>query len=380
MGRVVFLLCILGGCGRLGFDDEDTLPDECMLAIDPGAPRLNFHSQRSIQSSGGTAPVTFTLSGSGTIDAAGVVSAGGDPGIATILAADAGGCTAEATLEIGGDTLWYVGGTSMSVPSPQVWRSTDGLAWTLAGTLPDKRTSGALLVFRDRLWWISGSDGVGPRDEVWSSDDGAIWTLAGHSPVAATNFGSVVFDNRMWMIGGSTGTDVKTVYASVDGDTWSMIGQLPDDSHGGSAIVAAGTMWYLGGHNRNTGTLKSWVLSSATGVTWQQTGTMMTGREYAAAIQAQDTIVLAGGQDLTPMQTSSVIAIMNGTTFAPQAALPVARAMGSLVLFDNRAWSIGGNDGGAVIVGTVPATSWTMQTTNFPVPRQGGRTAVFSPL
>ncbi len=379
--RRAVLLIILAACGRLGFEDarSRTPPGDCLLVLDPGAPRLNFHSQRQIQSKRGTQPIEFEIAGPATIDPTGVVTAAGDPGTATIKATDAGGCTASTTLTIGGDSLWYAGGTANGVASSQVWTSGDGLTWTLAGNLPDKRSNGALLGFHDRLWWISGSDGIGPRDEVWSSPDGAVWTLAGHSPIAAISFASVVFDGQMWMIGGTAGADVKTVYASDDGATWSLVGMLPDDSHGGSATVARGKLWYLGGHNGLSGTVYNWVLSSTTGVTWQQTGTMATGRQYAAAIEMQGTIVLAGGVDTSVGMTTSVVTTTNGTTFVPWTPLPNARAYGQMVLFGGRAWAMGGNDGGAVFSG-VPGMPWVTTTTSFPVPRESGGVVAFTPL
>lgn len=378
MWRWAFLLVGVTACGRLGFaDHEPTPPNECALALDPGAPRLNFHSQRAIQASGGIEPITFTLTGIGTIDTLGVVTADDAAGTATIIATDAGGCTAQTTLELGGDTLWYVGGSSMAVPSAQVWKSTDGHAWTLAGTLPDKRTSGGLLVFHDKLWWISGSDGIGERDEVWSSDDGVTWTLVGHVPAGATNFGHAVFADQMWMIGGGATPDIDTVYASVDGQSWPLIGHLPANNHGGASVVANGKLWYLGGHDRNTGMLYNWALSSSTGASWQQVGSIGMGREYAAALDLDGTIILAGGQDLTPTQTTSVIGTTTGTSFVVQAPLPVARAFGSLARFGGKLWSIGGTDGGAVFE-AVPGGAWATPVTSFPVPRTGGKLAAFS--
>lgn len=378
MRRCALLLVCLTACGRLGFTDhEPTPPDECTLALDAGAPRLNFHSRRAIQASGGSEPIAFVLNGTGTIDALGVVTADHTAGLATITATDAGECTAQASLEIGGDMLWYVGGSSSAVPSPQVWKSTDGHAWTLAGALPDKRTSGGLLVFHDKLWWISGSDGVGERDEVWWSEDGVTWTLAGHVPMGATNFGHAVFKDQMWMVGGGATPDIDTVYASGDGATWQLIGTLPTDNHGGASVVADGKLWYLGGHDRNTGMLFDWALSTSTGASWQQVGSIGPGREYASALDLDGTIILAGGQDLTPTQTTSVIGTTTGTSFMAQPPLPVARAFGSLARFGGRLWSIGGTDGGAVFE-AVPGGAWATPVTNFPVPRTGGKLAVFS--
>jgi hypothetical protein len=46
-------------------------------------------------------------------------------------------------------------------------------------------------------------------------------------------------------------------------------------------------------------------------------------------------------------------------------------------MFRGDGWAIGGSDGGAVMHGSITG-GWVTPATNFPVPRQGGRLAVFS--
>lgn len=375
--RLLVLAIALGGCGRWGFD-SDPPATACMLALDAGAPRLNFNSSRPVQSSGTELPIAWSITGPAKIDALGTVGAGDQPGTATITATDDAGCEATATLEIGGDTLWYVGGSSMSVPSAQIWTSTDGLAWTLTGTLPDKRTSGGIYVFHDRLWLLGGSDGSGMPRTFWSTADGVTWRQD-IAVIAAVNFGAVVFDDKMWSIGGDASPDTARVLATSDGQTWTDMGVLPQVNHGGSAVVAGGKMWWLGGHNRTAGTLQNWALSSTDGATWTMEGTIGPGREYAGAVALGDTLVLAGGQDLTPTPTNVVSTSDDASVaFAAGSPLPAARAFGALVRFGDSLWSIGGSDGGGVFSAPVGGGAWTARTTNFPIPRQGGRVAVFS--
>lgn len=382
MGRLAFCLAglsTLAGCGRVGFDDQAPPTEACTLALDAGAPRLNFHSQRSVQIVGGTDPVQLSVSAIASIDATGVVTSRGIAGPATVTAVDAGGCTAEVTLEIGGDTLFYVGGTLNAVPSADVLTSTDGLAWTTTpNALPAKRTSGALLVYRDKLWWVSGSDGVGARDEVYASADGVAWTLVGHVTRAGLNPGFAVFRDRMWIIGGDSSPDTDEVYSSTDGATWKLEGRLPELNHGGSAVVMNDQLWYLGGHNNTAGKLYDWVLRTNDGVTWTPAGSMPQGREYASAYVEDDAIVYLGGQNLSSVKSNDVLATTNGSAFASVGPLPVARAFGAVAWFQGAAWSVGGTDGGAVVRGS-RAGPWTMPTTTgFATPRQGGRLAVFS--
>lgn len=381
LGFWLVALTTIVGCGRLGFDAPQTPSEECTLALDAGASRLNFHSQRAVQIVGGTDPVELSVSAIASIDATGLVTSRGIAGPATVAAVDAGGCTAEATVEIGGDTLFYVGGTFNTMPSADVLSSVDGLAWTTKpNALPARRTSGALLVYRDKLWWISGSDGVGARGDVYASSDGVTWTLVGQVTRAGLNPGFAVFHDRMWLIGGDSSPDTDEVYSSTDGATWKLEGHLPELNHGGSAVVMNDQLWYLGGHNNNSGKLYDWVLRTNDGATWTPAGSMLQGREYASAYVEDDAIVYLGGQNTSAVRTTDVIATTNGSAFASTGDLPLARAFGAVAWFQGAAWSVGGSDGGAVIRGS-RTTPWTTPTTTgFATPRQGGRLAVFSAL
>ena len=381
MGRLATFVLILVGCGRLGFDDRELSPDDCVLTLTPAQQRINFNSTRALTAADGLEPYAFAVTGDGlTVDpATGVIASRDQVGQATVTVTDDLGCTAEAHVDIGGDTLWYVGGSSMSVPSAQVYKSTDGATWTLAGSLPDKRTSGALYVFHDQLIWATGTDGVGPKTDVFASTDGASWVKIGDVPTASSNPGFAVFKDAVWLIGGSASPDTRLVFSSDTGTTWTQTGTLPDDNHGGAVAATADKLWYLGGHNSNNGMLYRWALSSTDGVTFQQPGMLASGREYASAIAIGDTVMLAGGQDTSPMTMSSVLTTQNGTDFAVQPPMPVARAFTTLVRFGDFVYSIGGNDGGGVVRAPVSGGAWTPVIGNFPQPRQGGRAAVFTP-
>ncbi|MBA3462751.1 MAG: exo-alpha-sialidase [Deltaproteobacteria bacterium] len=380
MGRLVAVVVVLAGCGRVGFDDEpDGPPAECMVTLEPGAARMNVNSERALVVAGGLEPYTFSATGPAAIEpSTGVLTTTGATGTVMVAVADDAGCTADASLTVGGSTLFYAGGTSNSVPSDQVWRSTDGITWTLAGSLPDKRSAGALLVMNDKLWWLSGTDGVSPQLDVWSSRNGVTWRVEGNVQQASVNFGAVVFDGRMWMIGGNANPEHDNVYASSDGASWTLTGNLPDANHGGSATVLGDRMFYIGGHNSGNGMLYRWVVTSNDGASWTSIGNMPTGREYAAALTLDDQIVFAGGQDLSGMKTTNVLSTVDGMTFAMQAPLPSARSFTAIAMFEGRLISAGGTDGGAVAQ-AIPGNAWTMPTTNFPIPRQSGKLAAFEP-
>ena len=381
MGRLATLCLILAGCGRFGFDGREVPPDGCAVAIAPAQQRINFNSTRQLGPTGGVGAYHYTLAGDGaTVGATnGVVASRDQPGQATVTITDDVGCTAEARIDIGGDALWYVGGSSMGVPSAQVYKSTDGATWTLAGSLPDKRNSGALFVFHDQLIYATGTDGVGPKTDVFATSDGMAWTKLGDVPTATANPGYAVFKDRMWLVGGAGNPDILSVFSSDVGMVWTQTGSLPDLNHGGAVAATADKLWYIGGHNNSNGMLYRWVLSSTDG-NFAMAGNLASGREYASAIAIGDTVMLAGGQDTTPASMASVLTTQNGTTLVTQPPLPVARAFTALVRFGDFIYSIGGNDGGGVVRAPAAGGAWTAVTGNFPQPRQGGKVAVFTPV
>ncbi len=373
MARLLVVLSCLAGCGRYGFDGV-VAPDACTVTVTAPNARMNVHSTATFVAGGGRAPYEFSLvSGPGTIAIDGVFTSASQPGTATIEARDAFGCAAQTTIEVGGDSLFYVGGTSMSVPTDQVLRSDDGLTWTVVGNLPEARYSGALLVLNDRMFYVSGSN-VSVERDVYTSADGVTWTKVGDVPVGATSFGSVVWRGKMWMVGGN-GNGRATTW-SIDGASWTRAGDLPDDNHGGSLAVLSDRLVYTGGHN---GALYDWVVRSDDGQTWTEIAALPAGREYHRAITIDDTMVLVGGQTTTPTALRLVTATTDGMTFQMEPDLPTGRANAGLAWFRGELWSVGGSDGNGVYSAPM-AGPWTSRTTNFPAPRTSGGLVAFTPL
>ncbi len=380
--RPLVILVTVAACGRFGFGDQPPLmtdPDACALAIDAGAARINFNTHRTITTSGGIEPLAFTLDDAALakIDSAsGELAAYAQPGTIQVTATDAGGCAASAELIIGGDLFWYAGGTVNSVPTNQVLRSTDGLDWTMVGNLPAARSIGALVTFRDRLWWIAGSDGA-PRNEIFVSDNGTTWTqFSTNAPAAAASFAYTVFEDYFYFVGGNG--NAGAVFRTADMVDWVRIGDLPDDNHGGSLAAVGGQLIYASGHNSTVG-LFDWVLTSPDGAAWTQVGTLPVPREYSGVIVVSDRMYIVGGQNTTPTAQTAVSSTADGVTWTVEPPLPAGRAFGAVVRNGDTLLSIGGTDMGGVWRGSAGG-AWTTATSLFPIPRTGGRAAVFTPL
>lgn len=369
-------LLVLVGCGRMNFEPAEGEALRCdTLALD--AVSANLNSKTMLHASGGYPPYQFAFAdqapSSTALDAdTGQLTVGDDVGKVTVEVSDVGGCTARTEIEIGGDTLFYVGGTFNMVPKNEVWRSVDGRAWELAGTLPDSRYWGGLVVLDNRLLWIGGNDGSTQRSEIYQSTDGATWTEVGNTPFAANAFGFTMHQGKLYIAGGYNNAD--NVYSTENGLDWTLIGHLPQNNHGGSLVSVGGELIYAGGHDGN---LFDWVLASTDGANWTQVGTLAVPREYHTGLRIDGRMWLVGGQNTNPTPLDNVTTTTDGITWSPVPKLPVARALGSVVSFGGRTWSFAGTNG-AGVYSIDGEPDWQVETTNFPA-RQAGLIARFTP-
>lgn len=114
---------------------------------------------------------------------------------------------------------------SPNSPAPSiVWRTDDGGATWMVGSLPDGLTSAGPLSCPDSLhcWIVAGSYGNGSNDQLLeSTDGGASWNVDTPQGLPGTTvWGSVSCptDNNCWLTGEVTGANRQSVvYASNDG-------------------------------------------------------------------------------------------------------------------------------------------------------------------
>jgi hypothetical protein len=204
-----------------------------------------------------------------------------------------------------------IGGQNSTSYRNDTWYSNDGAIWTQAtgsaGFSP--RYGHAVLVFNNRLWVIGGFDGK-YKNDVWSSEDGVNWqqvtASAGFSPRHL--FSAVVYDNKMWVIGGENAqrpyTDTSDVWYSGDGVTWTRAtGAAGFSPRGGLiSLVYNNRLWVLSGFS-GTGTTAASryndVWSSSDGTAWQQenSSAAFTGRYDLSSVVFDNKIWVIGGND-----------------------------------------------------------------------------------
>jgi hypothetical protein len=107
------------------------------------------------------------------------------------------------------NSLWVIG----SQNDNEVWRSQDGVAWTLVAKSPFSFAPKMIdrppifLVFDGKIWMVTEFSGGHPgNSDVWYTADGKTWALVNtdrtpYSGPEINHQGGVVFDNRMWVTG-----------------------------------------------------------------------------------------------------------------------------------------------------------------------------------
>ncbi|MEP6765581.1 MAG: hypothetical protein ABJB66_14800 [Gemmatimonadaceae bacterium] len=149
--------------------------------------------------------------------------------------------------------MWIVGGYDGKESQSSVWRSTDGLNWTLAvARAPWSPRNGAkTFIFRDRLYIIGGSLIDKPdANDVWSSADGVNWVQETNEVAPERPFGyaPIVFRDRVFLIGANrSGQFTSEMLFSSDGKRWQPV-RAPWSPRGGvTAWSDSGAVYITGG-------------------------------------------------------------------------------------------------------------------------------------
>jgi N-acetylneuraminic acid mutarotase len=188
-----------------------------------------------------------------------------------------------------GGQLWMFGGLAYDerVFLDDVWRSPDGEHWQRAGTAAWPPRAGATVVaFRDRLWLLGGGvhaaadrspDGF--VNDVWRSDDGVSWTLVtAAAPWPASDYPRAVgFGDALWLLGGQGHAEL---WRSAEGETWTRLAEsAPWRARFDQGVqLFDGRLWVFGGEPaprqpRQSGTAiqaLNDIWYSADGVRWER--------------------------------------------------------------------------------------------------------------
>lgn len=178
--------------------------------------------------------------------------------------------------------MWLLGGWDPPLHPPhhthnEVWNSTNGSDWTFVNNAPwPARHCSAWLVHDNAMWVIGGDPQSGCLTDVWRSNDGIEWSLVldaipGYSLRLMPNYAS--FDNELIIYGGEvcSGPPLSEVWRSPDGINWTQLPVAPWKGRGmqiNSCVDDEGNLWMLGGSNESTRRSYNEVWKTSDGLNW----------------------------------------------------------------------------------------------------------------
>ncbi|MBL7912718.1 MAG: T9SS type A sorting domain-containing protein [Bacteroidia bacterium] len=268
------------------------------------------------------------------------------------------------------DTMYLLGGwnplDSVNFPnltSNEIWKSTDGNNWTLAGNAPwESRHTFGTLVFNNKIWVLGGDQQQNHfQPDIWNSSDGINWNLID----SAAPWGdrvthmSCVFNNKMWVMGGqkvvgpNINNTIDTVYNDVwnstDGINWTKVtdsaGWAPRAQIEGYCVFN-NKMWIFGGGTYN-GTRKYFndVWNSSDGINWTLVNNEAPWekRQYHEVIVYDNLMWIIGGWDGFSNR-SDVWYSQDGITWHELKNTPwYERHASSVYNYNNSLWMVAGN-------------------------------------
>jgi len=231
-------------------------------------------------------------------------------------------------------------------------KQTDNAGWS-------KRYDFGAVVFDNKMWVLGGYDGSYLND-VRSSSDGASWIkVLDNDPSDTTrwspraNFGAVVFDNKIWVFGGYDGNYLyDEIWCSCDGKNWSQV--IPSSSSFSArsnhiSLVFDNRMWVLGGYDGSNYLNDVWY--SSDGTNWNSATAGWSKRCSFGAVVFDNKIWVFGGYDggnyndvWYSSDGTGWIKVLDNDPSDTSRWSP--RANFGAVVFDNKMWVFGGENGG----------------------------------
>ena len=186
--------------------------------------------------------------------------------------------TAVATVHIGKNGIFVMGGDDGTNRLGNVWASADGKNWfNLAATDFPSRSYHQAAVYQDKMYVLGGSTNAYLGD-AWSAVGGRNWTVEAN-PAWGERYRhqAVVYQERLYVLGGGNGsTRYNDVWSWAAGESWSVVTLAAawDARQAHQAVVHNGRMYVLGGGDlsNNPKFVRNDVWSSVDGKNWSFEG------------------------------------------------------------------------------------------------------------
>ena len=196
------------------------------------------------------------------------------------------------------------------------------------------------------------------------------------------NGGAVVYNNRLWHFGGKFHGISNAVHNTTDGKTWTTIGSAGWTAREGFAsFVYAGKMWAIGGLGLSSRYNDVW--SSTDGVTWTEVlsdnatppATQFSQREGMAYVVYDNKMWIIGGNDGSLQQ--DVWSSTDGITWTEETASGgfSGRAYHKCAVFKNKMFVVGYTN---TVYSSTDGITWTQETSDCGFTYYTGSLIVFN--
>ena len=304
--------------------------------------------------------------------------------------------TAVATVQVGKNGIFVLGGSRDDAYPDDVWMSADGKNWfNLAATDFPGRADHQAAVYQDKMYALGGYRGAVMGD-AWSAVGGRNWTVEANPPTWGTRFRhqAVVYQKRLYVLGGGDGSNLKNdVWSWAEGESWSLNkanngnGWAARQAH--QAVVHNGRMYVLGGGDLFSGSkfVKNDVWSSVDGANWSFEGNAdWPARAQHQAVSHNGRIyVLGGAGTATGVRYNDVWSWAGGESGwsqekADNNSFWSKRRLFQAVSKDGLLYVMGGDDGGEKndVWSSADGQNWT-KVANANWSRRAGLQAVVYP-
>ena len=214
--------------------------------------------------------------------------------------------TAVATVHIGKNGIFVLGGTRAGTYPNDVWASADGKNWfNLAATDFPRRAYYQAAVYQDKMYALGGFNGTSVGD-AWSAVGGRNWTVEANPAWGARRYHqAVVYQERLYVLGGgdSSNKHYNDVWSWAAGESSWMavtVSAAWDARQSHQALVHNGRMYVLGGGNVSSSPkfVRNDVWSSVDGVNWSFEGNAdWPARAQHQAVSHNGRIYVLGGDN-----------------------------------------------------------------------------------
>ncbi|GAB4190699.1 MAG: hypothetical protein Tsb002_18880 [Wenzhouxiangellaceae bacterium] len=206
----------------------------------------------------------------------------------------------------------YVGGGLRGAFRGQrdFWRyEPDTQVWTRLSDLPQARDHGMMVAYDGALYYFGGFVEFVPTASIWRYDPHADqWSVLGVMPGARAAGGAAVLNERIYLWGGERG--FIDIYNPATAE-WESVAFSETVGRDHSSVVAyQGEIWLIGGRLGGIAHGAVSIYSPLTGVV-RAGPRLREGRSGFAAVAYQGQIVVAGGENFSPLVTLGSVEYYN---------------------------------------------------------------------